>query len=282
MLKLDPLNIPPEVQMKATLPSNQGRPCIDGPGKLELLTLNPYRLNRREQELIFAISRDIAKDFHNRSKSEIPIHALFPQILNIVRKYIFSKVDPVAPAQRMDVYMSPYYGLAMESLSNAIHPDTSKNEPSEVPRYEQHRGPGTTAEVDIWTTKEVWPVEKSHLNYVVADTRRWEQSASYFIDTHPRVEAFVKNAGLGFAVPYFHNGQPHDYIPDFIVKLRSKVEGGKSLNLILETKGFDVLEEVKVAAANRWVAAVNADGKFGTWRYAIAKKPTEVNSILDK
>jgi len=25
------------------------------------------------------------------------------------------------------------------------------------------------------------------------------------------VDTFVKNAGLGFAIPYLHNGQMHDY-----------------------------------------------------------------------
>ena len=28
---------------------------------------------------------------------------------------------------------------------------------------------------------------------------------------HDTVDAFVKNAGLGFAIPYLHNGQMHDY-----------------------------------------------------------------------
>jgi hypothetical protein len=38
----------------------------------------------------------------------------------------------------------------------------------------------------------------------------------------------------------------------------------------------------KVAAANRWVAAVNVDGKFGKWEYAIAKKPNDVPGIIGK
>ena len=32
-----PMSIPPEVQVKATLPSNIGRPTLTGPGKLESL-----------------------------------------------------------------------------------------------------------------------------------------------------------------------------------------------------------------------------------------------------
>jgi type III restriction enzyme len=90
------------------------------------------------------------------------------------------------------------------------------------------------------------------------------------------VDAFVKNAGLGFAIPYLHNGQMHDYVPDFIIRLKAD----PPTHLILETKGFDPLEEVKRAAAERWVNAVNADGTYGTWRYALVRKPTEVSGAL--
>jgi type III restriction enzyme len=105
----------------------------------------------------------------------------------------------------------------------------------------------------------------------------WEQSAAYILDTHPAVDAFVKNAGLGFAIPYLHNGQPHDYVPDFIVRLKSD----PVVHLILETKGFDDLAEVKTAAAERWCGAVNADGQCGRWRYAIARRVERVREVLD-
>jgi type III restriction enzyme len=115
---------------------------------------------------------------------------------------------------------------------------------------------------------------------VVADTKRWEQAAAYHIDTHPATAAFTKNAGLGFAIPYLHNGQMHDYIPDFIIRL--KANGGETHHyLILETKGFDPLEEVKGEAAVRWVHAVNADGMYGHWQYDVARKPEHVRQRLD-
>ena len=146
-----------------------------------------------------------------------------------------------------------------------------------MPRYETSRGPGSTAEVDFWTSRDVREVVHCHLNYVVADTKQWEQSAAYLIDTHPAVAAFVKNAGLGFAIPYLHNGQMHDYVPDFLVRLKMEAP----YHLILETKGYDPLEDVKRAAAERWVAAVNADGTWGRWQYALAKKIADVPTILD-
>ncbi len=121
-------------------------------------------------------------------------------------------------------------------------------------------------------------VNKSHLNYVVADTKQWEQSATYYLDKNRAVEAFVKNSGLGFAIPYLHNGQMHDYVQDFIVRLM----GESPCHLILETKGYDPLEEVKRGAADRWVAAVNADGTHGHWHFFIAKKVSDIPSIIER
>src|SRR5438105_7216391 len=86
------------------------------------------------------------------------------------------------------------------------------------------------------------------------------------------VSAWVKNAGLGFAIPYLHNGQMHDYVPDFIVRLN----GAEQRQLIIETKGYDPLEEVKRGAAERWTKAVNAEGSFGRWTYMLAKKVTDI------
>ena len=48
----------------------------------------------------------------------------------------------------------------------------------------------------------------------------------------------------------------------------------------METKGWDPLEEVKRAAAERWVAAVTADGTYGCWKYAVAKKPEDIRRLI--
>jgi type III restriction enzyme len=77
--------------------------------------------------------------------------------------------------------------------------------------------------------------------------------------------------------PVFAQWQPHDYVPDFIVRLKTN----PVVHLILETKGFDDLAEVKAEAAHRWVAAVNADGQFGRWSFAMARKMPDVRVILD-
>jgi hypothetical protein len=40
--------------------------------------------------------------------------------------------------------------------------------------------------------------------------------------------------------------------------------------------------EVKAAAADCWVKAVNAGGSYGQWAYAMARKTTEVVGILNR
>lgn len=276
-LRLDPLNIPPEVQMKAGLLNNQGRYSLMGPGALESVDLNPYRSGRRLQELVFELARDITRNYIETSDCQAPSHVLFPQIVKITRRYLMEKVVPIKPANLLDVFLSPYYGWAIERLVEAIEPDSSQGETPELPRTEKSRGPGSTSEVDFWTSREVREIIHSHLNYVVADTKQWEQSAAYVIDTHPRVAAFVKNSGLGFAIPYLHNGEDHEYEPDFIIRLKDL----PNCTLILETKGYDVLADIKTHAARRWVNAVNADGHYGLWDYVIARKIEEVGKLIE-
>jgi type III restriction enzyme len=276
-LKLDPLKIPPEVQMKAVLPTNSGRPSLTGPGRLEDVSLNPYRAGRRFQELVFELASDLTRNYVSQPGCTSPAHVLFPQLVEIVRNYLSEKVEPVNPAEIVDVSLSPYYGWVIERLVNAIKPDTQTGEAPELPRYEVSRGPGSTNDVDFWTNREVREVLHSHLNYIVADTKVWEQSAAFMIDNHPAVDAFVKNSGLGFGIPYLHNGQHHEYVPDFIIRLKGEVER----HLILETKGYDELKSIKEQAAQRWVNAVNADGRFGKWLFSMVNSPLEVRPVID-
>jgi type III restriction enzyme len=276
-LVLEPERIPPEVEVKGLHISNQGRLSLSGPGRVDDVTLKEFRSKRRLQELVFDLARTLTKEFMANRKDEVPAHVLFPQLAAIVRQYLDEKVKVQPPADIKDLFLSPYYGWVVERLLQEIRPDESEGETPEVPRYESRRGPGSTADVDFWTSRDVREVTHCHLNYVVADTERWEQSAAYYIDKHPGVTAFVKNAGLGFAIPYLHNGQMHDYLPDFLIRLKTECLG----HLILETKGYDPLEEVKGAAAHRWVAAVNADGKYGQWMFKMVNRVPEIPANID-
>jgi type III restriction enzyme len=274
---IKPDQIPPEVEVKGLNLNNRGRPSLLGPGRVDQITLNERRGSLRVQELVFDVARTLTKEIIEQRGCEVPPQALFPQVASIVDRYVRTEVAVQPPGDLRDLHFAPYYGWLVEVLREAIQPDTANGEAPEVPILDSSRGPGSTRDVDFWTSREVREVTKSHLNYVVADTKKWEQQAAYFIDTHAAVRSFAKNAGLGFGIPYLHNGQMHDYVPDFIIRLESEDER----HLILETKGFDPLKDVKEAAAHRWCAAVNANGGLGTWEYRLAEKTGDVRSLLD-
>ena len=276
MLVLTPDSIPPEYEAKGLSINNVGRLSLSGPNKLNKVDLENYRAKKRLQEIVFDVASGLTKYYVRQPQCQAPAHVLFPQIVRIVDEYLKNHVEVRRPSDIKDVSLSPYYGWLIEVLTENIRPDTAGGEAPEIPLYETGRGPGSTAEVDFWTSRDPRPVLKSHVNYFVPDTTAWEQQAAYYIDTHPLTDAFVKNAGLGFAIPYLYNDQMHDYMPDFIIRLK----GDPSIHLILETKGYDPRADIKKAAAERWVAAVNAEGSYGRWAYVMTRKTSDVPRIL--
>ena len=88
----------------------------------------------------------------------------------------------------------------------------------------------------------------------------------------------IAEVKLGFAIPYGHNGEAKESIPDFLARLQ--MDGRELGTLILEAKGYDPLAEAKVAGARRWVAAVNAEASHGRWAYRLIKSPTDTPEAI--
>lgn len=271
VIDIDPTQIPPEVEMKAGLPTNQGHPTLYGPGKLDKASLAAFRAGRRVQTLVAQAARELVRaylDQPNEARSPVHPTALYPQFAQIISHFLSTKVHAHAPSEAADVFLAPYYGLMMERLLTNLLPAEDSREQV---RLERHRGPGSTSDVDYVTRKEPFAVLKSHVNYVVPDSQ-WERVAAYALDNHPGVKSFVKNSGLGFAIPYIHAGQGHDYLPDFIVRLACT----EARYLIVETKGHDDRLAEKQTAAARWIAAINADGRFGSWYWLLLREKARI------
>lgn len=278
--KVDPGDIPTETQVKATLPSEKGPPSVHGPGALKTLSIEDSARDHRLQEKIFTMTKKLM-DHENENKklleeNKIQANRLFWYLYKIVDQAVRSRVKPIPPADLHYFFqISSSYGHLMESLQK--HIKFTLGEPEiELPRYESLRGKCRTGEVDFWTLREPYDVVKSHVKSVVPDTKKLEQKAAYRLDNHDFVEAFVKNEGLGFGVPYFYDGETHDYMPDFVIRLQNKE------HLILETKGYDELKDVKLKAAERWVNAVNADGHHGVWHYRMVDTEDKIDKVLDE
>lgn len=275
-LTIDVNKIPPEVETQAGFIENNARGSLYGPGKIRPVDLKKFREGTRVQERIYEMATALVKHYSETPKCELPRGDLFIQLQEIVQRYFDEKVIAFEPADKKDAFLAPYYGHIIERLLQAIKPDEATGETPELPRYERMREDGSTEEVDFYTRREPYPVIKSHINAVVPDTKRFEQTAAWRLDQHPRVFSFAKNENMGFGIPYLHNGEAHEYMPDFLVRLKDK-----DRYLILETKGYDELKEVKRSAAKRWVNAVNAAGKHGHWDYAMVSKVEEINEVLN-
>ncbi len=275
-LTIDPLHIPTEVEMRGFAMTDRGRLTMSGPGRASQADLEEFRRRHRMQQLVFECAQRLTREYCAQPAATIAPHTLFPQIIPVVDRYLRERVEVLHGGDLKDAFLSPYFGWLIEVLREHIRPDQAQGEAPEIPRYEENRVEGSTADVDTWTSKDVREVTRSHVNFVIADTQRWEQAAAFILDTHPRVEAFVKNAGLGFGIPYLNNGQMHDYVPDFLVRLKDL----PNTTVILETKGFDPLAEVKASAAARWVSAVNAEGSYGMWRYEMARSVSSVGEKI--
>lgn len=143
---------------------------------------------------------------------------------------------------------------------------------------------GSTRYVDFDTTRNVYATreDKCHINYVVCDTGSWEQMMAQTLEDMDEVVSYVKNQNLGFAIQYTLNGEEHNYVPDFIVRLDDGHGRENPLHLIIEVSGEPRKDKAaKVSTArDLWVEAVNNHGGFGRWKFIEISDPWDVaNSI---
>jgi type III restriction enzyme len=273
---LDPQKLPVTSEMAAAL--NQQRPSVTAPGGVRMATLDAFRAGHRPQQLAFQMAADLTRTYDQQPTCEAPAHVLFPQVLGIVEHYLAHRVRAQPPAHWLDAFLSPYYGWIIERLLGAIRPDGAAGEAPEVPDIDEDR-PLRTEDISLFTAKPVAEAARTHLNLVVCDTITWEQSAGYYLDTHPAVRSFVKNHGLNFSIPYLHNGKASDYLPDFVARLEAEDER----YLIVEIKGQDWegTAGIKAQAAVRWCTSINATKRFGRWDYVLAVGVSALVAHLD-
>ena len=142
---------------------------------------------------------------------------------------------------------------------------------------------GSTSHVFGATTKPVWPTEKSHVNYVVADTNSWEQIAAKTLEEIPEVVCYVKNHFLGFQIPYMVGTEEHQYVPDFIARVTTKQ--GEQVNLIIEISGFSDdrtghKDAKRHYTLDYWLPAANNLGQYGHWVFVEVSDIDNIKRIL--
>jgi type III restriction enzyme len=266
---IDPMKIPQIVEL-TPLTSPDGALAAFGPGEKPVLSLQAWRALFREQQVAFRLAKEIcARWATDNGAAAVPMQMLFPKVAFAAKRFLAEKLDRKGGSQPCDVLLvGEYMQAAIGSLLEAIKKGASTADAEVAVVPQGAAGRGSTLFVDFHTTKPIYAVTNCHLNAMVADTQKWEQSAAFLLDSHPGVVRWVKNERLGFFIPYRNRGVPARYIPDFIAVT------DKGSNVIVEVKG-QVTDgaDAKAKAAERWAAAVNRLGQYGEWHYLMVTDP---------
>lgn len=211
----------------------------------------------RDQQVIFRIVTEYLKRQHQRNERHDL--RLFAQVRRIVEIWYRDKVELVGETdpgfKRLLHYLPPQ--PIVESIALGVIAHAAQHS-RVLPIFNHYNPQGSTCNVFGQTAKPVFATRKSHVNLVVADTDTWEQIAAKTLEQMREVESYVKNAFLGFSVPYSAEGKERQYLPDYLLRIKSPASG-RQANVILEITGFNQDKEIKRWYVNqRWLPAINA------------------------
>ena len=261
------------VQQAGLAPMVAGKPNLDQVTEVDLEALAK---KFRRQRLVFESVRDLFDQLMPAWKGAK--ESLIGQLVALSERYLDSGLVQVDPPL---FYQDPLrqrviYTLNLSKIVRHLYNEIQCANTDRIAAVLDHRHPIRRAsEMLPWyTSRPCCKTEKSIINMVVLDST-WEASEAYHLEHSQKVLTWVKNDHLGFDIYYQFNGVVRKYRPDYLVHLAD------GTRLILETKGkLDDEAIAKKAAADEWVEAVNAEGKFGQWRYALCDKPQQVLDVL--
>jgi type III restriction enzyme len=274
---IDPMRIPQIVEL-TPLTTPDGTLAAYGPGEKPILSLKDWRKLFRDQQVAFRIAREICMRWQvDNGATAVPVQQLFPRVAFAAKRFLAEKLDRKGDSQPCDVLLvGEYMQASIGALLDAIKKGSSASEAEVAIIPQGAAGHGNTLYVDFHSTKPIYPVTRCHLNAMVADTLKWEQSAAFLLDSHPGIRKWVKNDRLGFFIPYRNRGLPAKYLPDFLVVTDT------DQNVIVEIKG-QVTDnaDAKAKAAQRWAAAVTRLGQRGNWHYLLVTDPGRLGLMLN-
>ena len=224
----------------------------------------------RPSTVLYALTAHLVNTRFKDKDGEPELH-LFGQLKRIAREWVDKHLVCKGGTYPAQLAYKTLAEMACERIEQAIDRPLSRiHAMTVVP--DPYNPTGSSAHVNYHTVKrELWSAEptRSHVNKVVLDSD-WEAELCRVVESHPKVLRYVKNAGLGFEVPYVFKGEVRHYRPDFIVVVDDGRGPDDPLNLVIEVKGFRG-EDVKDKSATmqtRWVPGVNRDGRWGRWAFA--------------
>ena len=244
----------------------------------------------RDQQLFYLITKELIRYYYSDDEGR-PHFQKFNQLKRIVEEWYQTRVKLVGHTDQD--YRRILYFFEPKPICDHIQRGIeagSKREGTRqtLPIFNYYNKFGSTKFVNGHTSKPVVETVKSHVNYVVADTKSWEQKAAKALEEMETIEAFVKNEFLGFTIPYVANdGEERLYHPDFIARCRNR--HSQKVNLIIEITGMNRDKtEKKWYVENNWLPAVNTvrdKYEYAPWAFIeiandIRNIKSQINSVI--
>ncbi len=246
-----------------------------------------YYATVRLQEIRFRIAQDVVRaleEGQDRNGIHLSRHRLFPEVLDVVERYLERRVRLDPGVDPREIAHQKHVGRIRRLLVEGIRPAAASADRPLVPILSRFRRTVSTAEVNERTARPVVALEKSHLNKAIVLSGDEEQAIDQ-LEKDPNVECFAANdKHLGLVIGYDYDGNEHQYIPDFIVRLAGSAPGAARY-LLLEIKGgggnwHPNQVSAKSAAAMKWCAAVSNLGRYGEWHYEICRDVARLPFVL--
>ncbi|MCX9082869.1 MAG: DEAD/DEAH box helicase family protein [Candidatus Methanoperedens sp.] len=279
-LKLEMDKVKPlELDAKETAMIAELAPIVDGKpdySRISEIHLSELGKKFRTQRIIFETARMIFEQMNPSWRGNREI--LLAQLIQIVDTFISSEKIYIYPPffNEDDIKRRILITLNMTRIVQHIWEAIRfENTESIVPVFDSERPIRSTGDMRTWYTgKPCEQTKRSHINFCVFDST-WEASEAFEFDKNPDIDAWVKNDHLGFEILYIFRGEVRKYRPDFLIRLKNRKL------LVLETKGQDSQQDkTKREFLDEWVKAVNQQGGFGEWTWAVSKDPADVSGII--
>jgi type III restriction enzyme len=218
----------------------------------------------RDLQVIYYFAHLMIREYYT-SREHGQQFQKFPDIKQIVETWYNEQLEIVGgdgSTEQKRLVMLWNYKAVLDNIMEGVHKANEDHE--EISAVLNYYNPeGSTIHVYRPTNKTVYPTQKSHVNYVIAEDNSWQQIAAQTLDSMECVECWVKNTYLGFRIPYTVGDENKEYQPTFIVRV-------KGINLIVECEDFDGDKSGNKEAKRHylkdyWIPAANNLKTYGTW-----------------
>lgn len=252
-------------------------------GNKEVVLKSNYR-DIRDQQVIFQLTRDLIREKYTDRDTGRQFQK-FSRLKKIVEYWYYNQVEVIGGDGSEELRrLAAFFDVkkVVSSIYEGIKM-ANKGETHISPILNYYNPEGSTTHVHGFTTKPVYATDKSHVNYVVADTDTWEQIAAKTFEEVDAVKFYVKNHFLDFHVPYVIDDEEKNFIPDFIVRVATP--SGEEVNLIVEISGWSNDSKGNKAEKRRyttqfWIPAANSLKQYPRWDFLEVNDIDNIRPIL--